>query len=254
MKSQDEAKIIDFHAHIYDDVYFKELDEIETQMNVSKTIIVSGNMIEVGKLGDYLRGSTPLISSEPNNEYLLDIVKNNNRYAAFFTIDPNYHMKEDIEEAFELGYVGMKFNTIVHKIDFSSEELKDILPVIEDRNATIYTHITLMPHSNLEALLTLARKYKGINFVIGHMGFSTSDFAAITAAEVYDNIYLESSIGSRIAFMEIKKRKLTNKLVFGSEFPTHDPRIEYQKLKYIFDDNELDDICFNNADRLLKIK
>mgnify|MGYP003300343788 CR=1 FL=1 len=255
MKSQKQInRVIDFHVHIDSREHLDEVRQIEDEMNVTKAILVSGNMIAPGKLGDFLRGQEPLVSSDPNNEFLAEIIKSDDRFGAFFTIDPEYHMEEDIEDAIEAGFSGVKFNTIVHKIDFTSKDVESLVEIIDDAHLPVYTHITLNPKSNLEALLGLARKYRNANFIIGHMGFSTSDFAAITAAETLENVYLESSIGSRLAFEEMRRRGLSKKLIFGSEFPTHDPRIELSKLEYIFDEEELENIVYQNAMNLLNRK
>ncbi|MGE5370372.1 MAG: amidohydrolase family protein [Solirubrobacterales bacterium] len=244
--------IIDFHAHISSVETFNEFKGIKDDFGINKAVLVSGNMLNPSQLGDFLRGTAPLNTDAPNNDYLLDILQQYpDDYAAFFTIDPNYHVEEDLAQAMKDGFWGFKLNTVVHKVDFGDSNLMSLLSSIESTGCPVYTHITLNPHSSIEAIVSLARKYKKLNFVIGHMGFSASDFAAITAAQTNDNIFLESSIGSRLAFLEVRKRGLIHKLLFGSEFPAHDPRIEFEKLKYVFNEAELEAICYRNTESLL---
>jgi len=247
--------IIDFHAHVPSPEMFLEYKQIKADIPLEKAVLVSGNMLNPGQLGDFLRGSIPLNSEMPNNDYLLELIREYpEEYLAFFTVDPNYHIEEDLVQALEDGFMGVKINTIVHKVDFYDKNLISLLTSIEHTGCPVYTHITLNPQSGIEAMVALARRFKKLNFIIGHMGFSTSDFAAITAAGTNENVYLETSIGSRLAFKEVQKRGLVNKLLFGSEFPTHDPKIELEKLKLVFDPSEIEAICYKNSEALLSWK
>lgn len=244
---------IDFHCHIRDKSSVDEIIQLNFFTDIKKSVICSGNMLDSSRIGDFLRGSHPINTLTPNNDLILDIYKYNPEYFyPFFTIDPDYHIVEDILNALNKGFCGLKLNPIIHNVDFLSSSLLEILESVEDKTIPIYTHITLSKESNLESLLQLSKKFENLFFIIGHMGFSTSDFSAIDACERRKNIYLETSIGSRLAFLEIKKRDMVSKLIFGSEYPLHDPRVELYKLQLIFNESELNDICYKNADRILR--
>ena len=247
------SKLIDFHAHI-DNSWktVEELNKIQDENNIEKTIIVSGNMIDSRKIGDFLRGTENYKEDIPNNDFLCEVyAKYPDRYIPFFTLDPEYHLIEDLEIYFKNFFMGIKINPIVLKTSFNSPKLYELLESILDYNLILYTHITLNPLSNLSSLKELARRFPQLKIVIGHMGFSTSDFASIDICENFENIYLESSVGSILAFKEIKKRKLVDKLLFGSEYPLHNPGIEYQKLKLVFDGEDLIKVTRNNTIKLI---
>jgi predicted TIM-barrel fold metal-dependent hydrolase len=247
--------LIDFHAHL--DNSKERLDQLfiaQENSGIEKTVIVSGNLIEPANLGDFLRGTESVKNYEPNNAYLLDVAKANPaRLIPFFTVDPSYHIAEDIEEAMKLGFRGFKFNPLVHKIDFRSDSVRNICAAINAYSAPIYTHITLNPASSIEALADLSQAHHKINFVLGHMGYATSDQMALNLAERRDNIYLETSVGSILAFKCAKQRNLRNKVIFGSEYPAHEPSIELGKLALIFSQDDLALIGRANAQFILGI-
>ena len=81
--------------------------------------------------------------------------------------------------------------------------------------------------------------------------YATSDQLAINLAGLRNNIYLETSVGSVLAFKCASERGLAEKLIFGSEFPAHDPFVELEKLKLIFSEFDLISIGQKNAKTLL---
>lgn len=244
--------ITDFHAHL--DTSWERVDQLlaaQARAGIDRTVVVSGNMLDPTSLGDYLRGRHPLRDPVPNNEFLLEAAAAHpDRLLPFFTIYPTYHSPEEIDAAAEGGYFGFKLNTIVHQVDFTSPALAELLERVDFHGAPLYLHLTLNPVAGLEAAIQLARRFNRLKLVIGHMGVATADRAAIDAAAI-PNIFLESSIGSVLAFAQVKERDLARKLIFGSEFPAHDPAIELAKLRLVFPDREMEMIAFENFAKLM---
>jgi predicted TIM-barrel fold metal-dependent hydrolase len=245
--------IIDFHAHLGSRPdQLEELLAAKQRAGVQRTVVVSGNLINTGRLGDFLRGTDAVLDSNPNNDVLAQVAKTTgNELIPFFTIDPAFHDRDDIIEAAEGAFWGFKINTIAHAVDFTASHLATLLQPIHDRGAPLYLHLTLNPVADLASALGLARRFPGIKLVIGHMGFATADGAAIDACAAVENFFLESSIGSVLAFREVRRRRLSTKLLFGSEFPAHDPEIELRKLELVFDEHEMNVIGHENAQHLL---
>ena len=247
------SPIIDFHAHVsssWDCV--SELLSAQQRAGISHTVIVSGNMLDTAYLGDFLRGAHPLRDSLPNNEFVLEAAsRSDGRLIPFFSIDPNYHDESDLSSAIEDGFLGFKLNPIVHRVDLTSPAVGSLLDALNRLGATLYLHLTLNPSASLEAVTALARTYGSINVIIGHMGFATADMAAINASQVIPNLFLESSIGSMLSYKEMRRRDGFAKLLFGSEFPTHDPQIELAKLGLVFTADELELVTHRNAKALL---
>lgn len=85
------------------------------------------------------------------------------------------------------------------------------------------------------------------------MSYATADQLALNLAEHRANIYLETSVGSVLVFKCANEKKLARKLIFGSEFPAHEPSVEFEKLRLAFSVDELILIGRTNAQTLLGI-
>ena len=245
-------EVIDFHAHLPpgEDAVLRLAAAYE-RAGISKGILVPGNMLDSSDMAGFMRGRTSLRSFEPDNEATLAVCKGDPRFLAFFNLDPEYHLPQDVLEARRLGYAGYKFNPLVLKSDLRRRWATELVKAVEEVEGCIYTHLTLSPGADLEAVVSLAQTFRKVRFVIGHMGFASADRGALDAASIHSNIFLESSIGSIPSLQQIKERRLISRLLFGSEYPLHDPGIELQKLKLLFNDSECERICSRNASELL---
>lgn len=243
----------DFHAHLPDGPQeAAALLKAYDRAGIARGILVPGNMLESRFLADFMRGKSSLKSTEPDNAGLLAAASaSQGRLLAFFNADPTVHDPQDITQAWADGFRGFKFNPLVLRTDLRDPATRDLVAAMEQLSAALYTHITLQPQADLNAVMDLARDYPGVSIVIGHMGFATTDMAAIQAVRRYDNLYLESSIGSVLALREVARLGLASKLLFGSEYPLHDPEIELRKLSLVFTDTDLEKICCSTAARLI---
>lgn len=248
--------VVDFHAHMDNSpLRLQELFEVQKRAGIKTTVVVSGNLLDASRLGDYLRGGHPLDEYEPNNMYLLQLHQSNpERLLAFFTVDPGYHETYDILDAINAGYKGFKFNPLVHKVDFRDPDLQEIYALLDLHKQPLYTHITLNPAASLEAIAEISQKFRDIRFVVGHMGYATCDQGALQLANARPNVYLETSVSSMLALRMAQRYGLSHKLIYGSEFPGHDPEVELKKLQLIFSDAELQRICRLNALDLIGLK
>ena len=245
--------IIDFHAHLPGgpgeaDALLKAYD----RAGIARGALVPGNMLDSRFLADFMRGKASLRSTEPDNAALLRAAsRSNGRLMAFFNADPVIHDPGDIVQAKSDGYRGFKFNPLVLRTDLRAPHTLDLVAMMEALNAPLYTHITLQPQADLAAVVELAKRFRDLPIVIGHMGFATADMAALQAARRYDNLFLETSIGSVLALRAAERQGLAVKLVFGSEYPLHDPEIELRKLGTVFKDKDLRLICSTTAAGLI---
>lgn len=246
-------EITDFHAHLPDGPQeAATLLKAYDRAGIARGILVPGNMLESRFLADFMRGKSSLKSTEPDNASLLKASScAQGRLLAFFNADPTVHDPDNITQAWADGFRGFKFNPLVLRTDLRDPVTRDLVAAMEQLNAVLYTHITLQPQADLNAVIELARDFPGVSIVIGHMGFATTDMAAIQAVRRFDNLYLESSIGSVLALREVERQGLASKLLFGSEYPLHDPEIELRKLSLVFTDMDLEKICCSTAARLI---
>lgn len=85
----------------------------------------------------------------------------------------------------------------------------------------------------------IASEYPQIPFIMAHLGnFASHNWAehleAISVARRYSNVYLETSSVVFFKFLEMAARELgSGKLIFGSDGPELDSRVELYKIKLL---------------------
>ncbi len=85
----------------------------------------------------------------------------------------------------------------------------------------------------------IAGEYPRINFIMAHLGsFASQDWTehlqAIEVAKRYPNVYLETSSVVFFEYLEMAARELpAEKLIFGSDGPLVDSRVELFKIRLL---------------------
>jgi len=84
----------------------------------------------------------------------------------------------------------------------------------------------------------IASAYPQITFMMAHLGsFSSQNWsehlAAIDTAKRYPNVYLETSSVILWRYLEMASREIPEKLIFGSDGPDGDSRVEIHKIRLL---------------------
>ena len=84
----------------------------------------------------------------------------------------------------------------------------------------------------------IAFAYPQITFMMAHLGsFSSQNWsehlAAIDTAKRYPNVYLETSSVILWRYLEMASREIPEKLIFGSDGPDGDSRVEIHKIRLL---------------------
>jgi predicted TIM-barrel fold metal-dependent hydrolase len=114
------------------------------------------------------------------------------------------------------------------------------LPTREVLDAVAELRIPILYHpEKVSNLHMIAAEYPQTNFIVAHLGnFASHDWtehlAAIDIAKRYPNVFLETSSVVFWHFLEQAARELgANKLIFGSDGPELDPRVELYKVRLL---------------------
>ncbi len=249
--------IIDGHAHLgigncsNTEYYLEQMHKY----GVDKTVVCPGDMFDVKKLADFMRGKEPLLNFIPNNDWIREaFVKYPSKFYGFFMVDPEVHEIQDVKEAINSGFVGIKLNPLISKIDFYSELMIEIFKYSHEEKVPVYTHLTMNPKASIEALSFIAEKYQPV-IIIGHMGFASADWEAVELCRDNKDIYLETSVGSFLAIKSAISVVGVNKLIFGSEGPSHNVNVELTKIRMLeLSENQMDFILYKNIERLINRK
>jgi predicted TIM-barrel fold metal-dependent hydrolase len=190
---------------------------------------------------------------------------------------------------------GIKMAHIHNNISLGKKGYEGIYDLAQKHNKPIYHHIGSTPIRTLNDFQTqqeksnylssydpnelehLIRKYKDVNFVLGHMGFDFNkegfDFTddAMYLAETYDNVFLEvSAIGRPVfdkdgkfldsIFSRLKDKNIINKVIYGSDGPVYPGATKAYLSSVLKSMNrsgytflEAQSILFHNANRIYDI-
>jgi hypothetical protein len=114
------------------------------------------------------------------------------------------------------------------------------LPTREVLDAAAELRIPILYHPEKVANLhMIAGEYPQISFIVAHLGnFASRDWtehvAAIEVARRYPNVYVETSSVVFWKFLEMAAKELgAGKLIFGSDGPELDSRVELHKIRLL---------------------
>lgn len=127
-------------------------------------------------------------------------------------------------------YFGLKLAPIVHGVPFSDERMHALIDAAEDRSHPIYVHC--LPHRGFQVadLAVLAGRHPRAKIILGHGGVGHGDFHGISLIKPHGNVSFEIS-GSFTHATRIAIQALgAGRVLFGSEYPLQDPRVEMAKL------------------------
>lgn len=128
-------------------------------------------------------------------------------------------------EVEQLGLKGLK----LHRLP-----TREVLDTVADLRIPILYHPEKVSNFHI-----IAAEYPRISFIMAHLGnFASRDWtehvAAIDICRRYPNVYLETSSVVFFKFLEMAAREAgPDKLIFGSDGPELDSRVELHKIKLL---------------------
>lgn len=147
-------------------------------------------------------------------------------------------------EVRELGLKGLK----LHKIP-----TREVLDTVAELKIPILFHPPKVADYH-----EIASLYPQVNFILAHLGsFASQNFAehlaAIDVAKRYPNVYLETSSVVFFEYLEMAAKELpAEKILFGSDGPLVDSRVELYKIRLLkLPQEKLEKILSGNILRLL---
>jgi uncharacterized protein len=128
----------------------------------------------------------------------------------------------------EVGTLGLK-GLKLHRLP-----TREVLDTVAELGIPILYHPEKVANFHM-----IAQEYSSIPFIMAHLGnFASRDWPehmeAISIARRYPNVYLESSSVVFFKFLEMAAKELEpEKLIFGSDGPELDSRVEIYKIRLL---------------------
>ncbi|WP_445491063.1 amidohydrolase family protein [Niallia sp. 03133] len=244
--------IIDGHAHISHEPYnsVEKLMDAMVAANIDKAVLFPGGMLDVRQMTNYVIGKAKVGNVEPNNAFLLDVMKQYpEKFYGFCTINPNQKIDDALAQLTDLknsGFVGLKMAPMVHQFSLLGKVSKGLADLCGQLKIPFYTHTLFHASASTGSLGKLAEEFKNTTFIIGHMGFGPLDVEAIKLASTMDNVFLETSSSNYLAVEQAVDKCGHEKIIFGSEFPLSDPVVERIKIDRLPISDEKKEFIFSN--------
>lgn len=194
------------------------------------------------------------------NAELAGICAGSSRLLYFCTVNPWFgdDALGELEECFSRrGAAGLSFDTSRQGLYIDSPM---IFPFIEmaERHAKPVYFLTGIPVFALPLnLASLARRFRGVSFIMGAMGVSDYWGDIIPSFRLADNLYLETSMNTNVpaVLKDFVSEFGDQKILFGSSYPYTDYTMEYRKIERAgLPAESLERIFYGNACRLFGIE
>lgn len=165
----------------------------------------------------------------PNQEVAEICAKHPGKFIGFAKHDPQQ----------EAGRIGRLLRREVEQLRLRGLKLHR-LPTREVLDAVEELRIPILYHpERVVNFFNIASEYPKVNFVMAHLGnFASRDWSehleAISMARRFPNVFLETSSVVFFKFLEMAVREVgADKLIFGSDGPELDSRVELYKVKLL---------------------
>ena len=250
--------IIDAHAHLSDTSYgnLKLYLEQLKEAGVDRGVTVPGGTLDVRKMTDYVTGKAKPESLIPNNDYVAQAcIAHPEQLTGLMNLDPHEeNVVSKLEKGFKNGFCGLKLSPMTHQFSFSSKAVAELASTCGAHGFPLYSHVVFSPGSSTTKYIALAKQFPKTNFILGHMGFGPADREGLEAAMELNNFFLETSSGSFLHIKESIAKAGPRKIIFGSEFPLSNPKVELTKILVLkLSDADRDRILGGNIKELLHL-
>jgi uncharacterized protein len=197
---------------------------------IEKAVVVAGGTISPELLSlHFSEGGSADVAVD--NETLRSICQGTaGRLIPFFFANPLHDAGVLEYQSVGKNYAGLKLAPIVHGIPHNNERVHKLVEIAEKFSHPLYTHCLPQKGFRVGDLAQLAAQHPGAKIILGHGGVGHGDFQGISEIKPYPNVFFEISgtftHAARIAIQVLG----ASRVLFGTEYPLQDPRVEIVKL------------------------
>jgi predicted TIM-barrel fold metal-dependent hydrolase len=177
-----------------------------------------------------------------------------NRLIAAVTANPwRPDAWERLHEALRAGGRMVSFSPAIQGFAAGSKILDPILESLAkyDLRVPIYIHTGHHSHGAPSQLFLLARRFPGLNFIMGHSGATDYALDVVPVCQLCHNIYPESSFARPPGFVGRLKTIGWERGIMGSGFPDNDLSFEWSEMRRLLPAEHQEAVLGGNLARLL---
>ena len=161
------------------------------------------------------------------------IMKYPDRVKGYMVINPNFPELYDsmFDTYYNLGGVlGIKIHPTAHNYNLCDENYIKAFDRVNDLGGIVLSHSwQSAPSCSVDLCEQVIKAYPKIPFIIGHSGGTTEGILkSISVVNKYENAYMDTcgTFLSCIRIEEMAAKADSGKILFSSDSPYHDPRVE----------------------------
>ena len=143
------------------------------------------------------------------------------RLIPFCTAFPNQSpagAAAEVGRCLGLGFQGVKFHPWLQAFPANSAYLEPVLERCAERRVPVIFHTGTPPYAQPFQVAEQARRFPEVPVIIGHFG-KIMFLDAVRAAELYPNVYLETS-GAQVCDLEYALERIdAARILFGTDLP-----------------------------------
>jgi len=254
--------IIDIHTHThhyrYPDIWkiddpdpINVVIEFMDNAGVDKSVMVAHHFACHGYMvkNDFGKG---------NDETFEAVKKYPDRFLPFVYVHPRFTEESlnEIDRCMKLfDTCGIKVHPTASYTAANSHIIDPIIEKAREYDVPVFMHTGHTPCCGPILLFDMAKRYKDVNFILGHCGMERYYPDAIVAGCYTDNIFIETSFTTAFAIERSIKMVGADRVVWGTDNPVLDPKYLLTMIDCLkITDEEKEKYLGGNAIRLLKLK
>ncbi|HIC88648.1 MAG TPA: amidohydrolase [Anaerolineae bacterium] len=218
--------LIDAHCHVGEGVHYRLMpEELLAQMDelgIDRALLVpTDRHIAVDNV-------------EGNDLLLRTMERWPDRFWGLATVNPWYGDRAvtELHRSVRAGLVGLKLHPILQGFLLCDPLVYPVVEAAIELSVPIYFHTGTPVNALPLQLAELAQRYPGGRFIMGHMGNPDFWLDVPMALSQAPNLWAELSPNLPAAVDRVVHKGFADRLVFGSDAPMTDLRLEVMKIQY----------------------
>lgn len=194
------------------------------------------------------------VDNEEGNRFVLRALEQNpGAFLGFAVANPWFGKRAEkwLRAALDAGLCGVYFKSTVQGFMADDEMLRPFLELCDERGVPAYFHTGTPVGALPFGVLAQARRFPGLNFILGHMGANDYVGDAFAAVNLSENVYLETSL-NLTTLIRTAANLRPDRVIYGSGSPRSSMAFELKKIgEAVQSEQALEMILHGNLERIL---
>ena len=243
--------VCDFHARLPSRPgMLRRLLATMDDCGIDRAVVCAGGTISLDQLSRQLIEGGHVETDADNDAVLRAADGSGGRLVPFYFANP--HAPAALYRAAAPSYAGLEISPAVHGVALTDERTVRLLEIAAAAGHPVYVVCLERAGARVADLVRLAGRFPGLPLVLGHSGVGNIDYYAVEQIAPHPSISLETSGGYSTVVQRALDRLGAGRVLFGTEFPLQDPRVELAKYAALdLPGDSWARVAWDNADRLL---